>query len=115
MDVHERARIEELESQVAQARAAAAAAAGGVGVVQSGTATLIAGTKTVVANITASSTIQATFRITSSGGGTPADTVKIAVPNRVIGAPGSFEVQAQTATDVINSDDISSFDWLVIG
>lgn len=83
--------------------------------IQSGTSTLVAGTVTIVATITASSRIVVTIQDAVPGAGNL--TIELAVPNatRVVGAPGSFDVQANIAAGTINVLDTSTFDWIVIG
>lgn len=83
--------------------------------IQSGTSTLVAGTVTIVATITASSRIVVSIKDANPGAG--GLTVGLEVPNatRVVGAPGSFDVQANVAAGTINVLDTSTFDWVVIG
>lgn len=116
------AAIQRLETLVAQAgelaRRSASGAAALVGItrIQVGTATLIGGTVTVVtANITASSIIVAQFRQFVGGtGAAPPFTVRLEIPVRVVGAPGSFEISALTNNGVLSATDTSSVDWIVI-
>jgi hypothetical protein len=78
---------------------------------QSGTATLVLGTVTVPATVTAGSRVFLT-RTVSAG---TTDTVEYAVPTKTPGAPGSFVIQAQVAAGTINVADTSTLDWLVVG
>lgn len=80
----------------------------------SGTGTLVAGTKTIAANITANSRILVTIKDANPGAGNL--TVGVSAPSagRSVGAPGSFTVQADVAAGTINILDTSTFDWIII-
>ncbi len=79
-----------------------------------GTATLVAGTVTISAVITANSRIVATIKDASPGAGNL--TVGIAIPaaSRNVGA-STFAIQANVAAGTINVLDTSTLDWVVIG
>jgi hypothetical protein len=103
------ARIERLEALIKRALG------GGSKSIQAGTTTLVAGTKTVTGfRITATSRIVAQFNTAAGGGGA---TVKLDTPtaNRVVGAPGTFDIQALTSADVVNGMDTSTVDFVIIG
>lgn len=89
------------------------------GAVQSGTATLVAGTIVISANITASSRIFTNMK--DPGAGSIADFAAFDVPaaNRVVGPAsgvGAFTVNAinGAAAALINTA-VCTFDWLVVG
>lgn len=79
-----------------------------------GTATLVAGTVTITAAITANSRIVATIKDASPGAGNL--TIGLAVPSagRNVGG-GTFAIQANVAAGTINVLDTSTVDWVVIG
>jgi hypothetical protein len=115
------ARVQKLESSIqralasALAAASAAAALAGITRIQAGTATLIGGQLTVAtATITANSRIVVSFNTAASGGGANTAKLQVSSASRVVGAPGSFDIQALTIADVLNNTDTSSVDWVVI-
>lgn len=79
--------------------------------VQSGTATLTAGTVTVAMNVTAAT------RVTMSWKGNPATlTTQIVSPTRNVGAPGSVVFNGLVAALTVNvADNVSTFDWIAVG
>ena len=117
---HLRARIEELETTVLRSLAAAGAAAGaliGITRIQTGEATLVNGTVTVPAIITANSRIVVQFATSFGGdGGAVPFTTRLETPlgNRVVGSPGSFDIVALTNAGLPDASNGSSVDWIVI-
>jgi hypothetical protein len=105
-------RLEKLEHLIEQR-----IAGGTPGLVQAGTATLVAGTFQVTnVTITATSRIIATIKDAHSGAN--ANTAKLDVPagTRVAGVGnGSFVINALTIADAVNNTDVSTVDWEIIG
>lgn len=81
--------------------------------IQTGTATLVAGTVTVAATITASSRIPAPG-ITDPGAGAITGLAGFKITNKVIGAPGSFDITAIDDTGATIATAICVLDWLVV-
>lgn len=81
---------------------------------QSGTATLAAGTVSITATITANSRIFVTVKDANPGAGGLTIGFEAPVASRNVGA-GTFIVRANVAAGTINVLDTSTFDWLVIG
>lgn len=81
-------------------------------VIQSGSTTLVAGTKTVAANLTANSRIMLQRK---AAGATVTTTVEYETGTRTTGSPGSFVINAVTNADAVNTADTSAIDWMVIG
>jgi hypothetical protein len=73
--------------------------------VQTGTTTLVAGTKVVAANITATSVIVPIPNGLQDG----ANSGGLSIASPVVGAPGSFTINST------NGADVSTVRWLVIG
>jgi hypothetical protein len=82
--------------------------------IQSGSDTLVAGTVTVAANITASSRIPAPG-ITDPGVGAITGLAALKITNKVVGAPGSFDVTAIDDTGATIATAVCVFEWLVVG
>jgi hypothetical protein len=86
--------------------------------VQRGTATLVAGSKTISAGVslTAASVILLSRK---TQGGTVTSTVVYEAPgaSRVVGAPGTgaFTLQASVAAGTANAADTSTLDWEIVG
>lgn len=83
--------------------------------IQKGTSTLAIGTKSVAADITASSIIQITMRDPGAGAITGLGALDVPVGTRVVGAPGSFVVNAIDDSKNVIATAVSTFDWVVIG
>jgi hypothetical protein len=94
--------------------AAAAAAAVPSSAVQAGTDTLASGTKLVAATITASSRIIITMKDPGAGAITGFADFDVPVASRVVGAPGSFTVNAIDDAKATIATAACTFDWLVI-
>lgn len=82
--------------------------------IQGGTATLVAGTVTVPANITASSRIPMPS-ITDPGAGAITGFAGFTITNKVVGAPGSFDITAIDDAKATIITAIPVVDWVVIG
>ncbi len=82
--------------------------------IQGGTATLVAGTVTVAANITASSRIPMPG-ITDPGAGAITGFAGFTITNKVVGAPGSFDITAIDDAKATIITAIPVVDWVVIG
>lgn len=82
-------------------------------VLAAGTATLVAGTVTVAAKVTATSRILTSLN-TPGGGGNGVD-YKAPAASRVVGAPGSFVITAVDAAGATVATDVSTVDWVVVG
>jgi len=82
--------------------------------IQGGTATLNSGAVTVAANITASSRIPAPG-ITSAGAGAITGLAGFTITNKVIGAPGSFDITAIDDSKATIATAVCVLDWVVIG
>lgn len=81
--------------------------------IQGGTGTLINGTVTVAANITASSRVNVTM--TDPGAGAITGFAALQVSNKVVGAPGSFDVTAIDDAKATIATAVCVFDWVVVG
>jgi len=81
---------------------------------QYGTGTLVAGTVTIAATITANSRIPAPG-MTDPGAGPITGFAAFEITNKVIGAPGSFDVTAIDDTGATIVAAVCTFDWIVIG
>jgi hypothetical protein len=106
-------RVEWLLERIKAMAASALAALGGA-TIQRGTGVLVNGASAPIpATITATSRIIATKLDALGGAGSGTD---LSVPSatRVVGAPGSFIVQAVNADNTANAVDDSTFDWVVI-
>jgi hypothetical protein len=86
--------------------------------IQAGTVTLVAGTKTIAAGITLSASSVITFSRKTQGG-TITSTVGYEAPgaSRTIGAPGTAAmiVNAVVAAGTVASGDTSTLDYLIVG
>jgi hypothetical protein len=82
--------------------------------IQGGTATLVAGTVTVPANITASSRIPAPG-ITAPGAGAITGLAGFTITNKVVGAPGSFDITAIDDAKATIATAVCVVDWIVVG
>ena len=82
--------------------------------IQGGTATLINGTVTVAANITASSRIPMPG-ITAPGAGAITGLAGFTITNKVVGAPGSFDITAIDDAKATIATAACVVDWVVIG
>lgn len=82
--------------------------------IQGGTATLVAGTVTVAATITASSRIPMPS-ITDPGAGAITGFAGFTITNKVVGAPGSFDITAIDDAKATIATAIPVVDWVVIG
>lgn len=82
--------------------------------VQSGTATLVAGTKTISATLTSSSRITATMKDPGSGAITDFAALDIPVASRNVGA-GTFVVNAIDDSKAVITTAVCTFDWTVVG
>jgi hypothetical protein len=80
---------------------------------QSGSATLIGGTVTIAATITASTKITASM--TDPGAGAITGFADLRVHNKVIGAPGSFDVTAIDDAKVQIATAVCVLDWHAVG
>lgn len=83
------------------------------GTMLSGTSTLISGTVTINAAITASSRIIITIKDANPGAGSLTIGFEAPVASRNVGG-GTFVVRANIAAGTINILDTSTFDWMVI-
>lgn len=82
--------------------------------VKKGTGTLVAGTVTInTATITASSRIM--VQMTDPGAGAITGFASLKVTNKVVGAPGSFDVTAIDDAKATIATAVCVFDWIVIG
>lgn len=82
--------------------------------IQSGTATLTAGTVTISAPITASSRILVTVKDANPGAGGLTIGFEAPSASRNVGA-GTFVVRANVAAGTINVLDTSTLDWAIVG
>lgn len=119
MDPQVRARLDAIEAVLARienaagAGAAAEAALNGLSL-QAGTGVLVNGASAAIAaTITATSRILAVKANALGGAGSGTD-LSIPTASRIVGAPGSFVVQAVNADNTNNAVDDSTFDWFVI-
>jgi hypothetical protein len=83
--------------------------------IQSGTDTLASGTKLVAATITASSRIMVAMKDPGAGAITGFADLDVPVASRVVGAPGSFTVNAIDDAKATIATAVCTFDWIVIG
>lgn len=81
--------------------------------IQAGTGTLVAGTATISATITASSRIQVTMKDPGAGAITGFGAFKVPAAARVVGAPGSFDVTAIDDAKATIGTAVCTFDWSV--
>lgn len=82
--------------------------------VQGGTSTLVAGTVTIAtANITANSRILIQMKDPGAGAITGFAGFEVPVASRVVGAPGSFTVNAIDDTKAPIATAVCTFDWFV--
>jgi hypothetical protein len=84
--------------------------------IQSGTLTLVAGTKTINTGIVVTATSRIFFNRTAQGG-TSTGVTNYDVTNKTAGAAGTgaFTVQASTVAGVIVNTDTSTLDYLIVG
>lgn len=82
--------------------------------IQAGTDTLALGTKLVAATITANSRIVITMKDAGAGAITGFADFEVPVASRVVGAPGSFTVNAIDDAKALIATAACTFDWLVI-
>lgn len=80
---------------------------------QAGTGTLVAGTATVAANITALSRIVVSMKDPGAGAITGYAALKVPAAARVVGAPGSFDVTAIDDAKATIATAVCTFDWHV--
>jgi uncharacterized protein (DUF697 family) len=81
--------------------------------IQTGTATLVAGTVTITARLTSTSVIQLTR---NTVGGTVTSTIMYAAPAATRNVSAStFVILAVVAAGTINVADTSTVDWVVLG
>lgn len=106
-------RLEELVTLAVGLANGALAALGGA-TIQRGTGTLVNGVSpAIAATITATSRIVA-LKANALGGAGSATDLSVPSGTRIVGAPGSFVVQAVNADNTANAVDDSTFDWIVI-
>ena len=82
--------------------------------IQSGTSTLATGTKSVSATITSTSRIIITMKDPGAGAITGFAAFDVPVGTRVVGAPGTFVVNAIDDSKATIATAVCTFDWLVI-
>lgn len=83
---------------------------------KAGTGTLSSGTATInTATITATSRIQVTMKDPGAGAITGFASFEVPVASRVVGAPGSFVVNAIDDAKALIATAACTFDWVVIG
>lgn len=80
---------------------------------QAGTGTLVAGTATIAANITALSRITVSMKDPGAGAITGFAGFKVPAAARVVGAPGSFDVTAIDDAKATIATAVCTFDWMV--
>jgi len=103
------------QAALLEAVSAVAADVADIPTVQAGTGTLAAGTAVIAATITATSRIVVTMKDPGAGAITGFADFDVPAGTRVVGAPGSFTVNAIDDAKALIATAVCTFDWVVIG